>query len=59
MGFGWPLVVLPFLAAPAQRRFTRVLAKNYQLLNRASGTILVAIGILGILTEVIPNTTVV
>lgn len=59
MGFGWPLVVLPFLAAPAQRRFTQALANNHVLLNRASGTILVAIGVLGIITEVIPNTTVV
>lgn len=59
IGFGWPLVVLPFLAAPVQRRFTQVLANNYVLLNRASGTILIAIGIIGIFTEVLPNTDVV
>lgn len=55
VGFGWPLVVLPFFASAAQRNFTRWLAKNHLLLNRASGVLLVLIGIFGIVYEVIPN----
>ena len=29
LGFGWPLVLMPFLAAPFQRRFTKWMTQNY------------------------------
>ncbi len=55
LGFGWVLVVLPLLAIPLQRRFTKWLSQNYTLLTRVSGVLLVGIGIFGFATEVIPN----
>jgi cytochrome c-type biogenesis protein len=55
LGFGWVLAVLPLLAMPLQRRFTRWLTQNYTLLTRFSGVLLIAIGIFGFVTEVIPN----
>lgn len=55
LGFGWPLVLLPLLAASAQRRFTGWLSANYRLLTRISGALLLAIGLFGIWTEVLPN----
>lgn len=47
-GFGWPLVLLPFVALPFQRRFTRWMTNNYALLTRASGVLLIGIGLFGI-----------
>ncbi len=55
LGFGWPLVLLPLVAAPAQRRFTHWLTDRYALLTRASGTLLIGIGLFGTWTEVLPN----
>jgi cytochrome c-type biogenesis protein len=55
LGFGWPLLVLPFFALPLQRRATSWLGRNYQWLTRASGILLLAIGVYGIWTEVLPN----
>ncbi|MBK8434534.1 MAG: hypothetical protein IPL28_26005 [Chloroflexi bacterium] len=55
VGFGWPLVLLPFVATAAQRRFTRWMTQNYKLLTQFSGVLLVAIGLFGFITEVIPN----
>ena len=55
LGFGWPLVLLPFLAIPFQRRFTRWMTQNYGLLTRVSGVLLVAIGLLGIFTDLLPQ----
>jgi cytochrome c-type biogenesis protein len=54
-GFGWPLVVLPLIALPAQRRLVGWLTRNHQLLNRVSGVLLIAIGIFGTLTELVPQ----
>lgn len=51
LGFGWPLVLLPILAVPAQRHLTRWLAGNYSLLTRAAGLVLVGIGAFGAWTE--------
>ena len=53
LGFGWPLIALPLLAAPVQRQFTRWLARHYGLLNRASGLLLIAIGLFGAWTELL------
>lgn len=58
LGFGWMLVVLPFLAMSLQRRFTGWLTVNYKLLTRFSGLLLLAIGLLGLyeyFTEFAPN----
>jgi cytochrome c-type biogenesis protein len=55
VGFGWPLVLLPFIAMPFQRKFTRWMGQNYKLLARVSGVLLVGIGIYGLWVDVIPN----
>lgn len=54
LGFGWPLVLLPLLALPLQRRATGWLTRRHGLLIRLSGALLVGIGIFGIWTEVLP-----
>lgn len=55
LGFGWPLIVLPLIALPLQRRFTGWTTDNYKLLTRLSGVLLVAIGVLGIFYDLAPN----
>lgn len=55
LGFGWPLVLLPFIAAPLQKRFTRWMTRNYQLMARASGVLLILIGVAGIWVDLLPN----
>jgi cytochrome c-type biogenesis protein len=55
LGFGWPLVALPFLALPAQRLLTRGLAGQYGLLTRAAGLILIGIGAFGVWAEILPS----
>jgi cytochrome c-type biogenesis protein len=55
LGFGWPLALLPVVALPVQRRLVRWLAQHHDLLNRAAGLLLVAVGIFGILTELLPQ----
>lgn len=55
LGFGWPLVLLPLLAQPVQRRFTQWITKNYTTMTRISGALLIAIAILGITTDLLPN----
>lgn len=54
-GFGWPLVLLPFIAMPFQRKFTSWMGQNYKLLTRISGVLLVTIGVYGLWVDVIPN----
>jgi len=55
IGFGWPLVLLPFLASSFQRRLIGWTTKNYKLLTRASGMLLIAIGLAGIYVELLPQ----
>lgn len=55
IGFGWPLVLLPFIAMSIQRRFTSWMGQNHKLLTRISGVLLVAIGVFGLWVDVIPN----
>ncbi len=55
LGFGWPLVLLPVLALPLQRRTVGWLARHHTLLNRVSGVLLIAIGVFGIVTELLPQ----
>ena len=55
IGFGWPLVVLPFLTQPFQGQFTRWTTRHYRSLTAVSGVLLVAIGVVGFAVEVAPN----
>jgi cytochrome c-type biogenesis protein len=55
IGFGWPLVALPLVAAPFQRRSTKWLTQNYKLFTRISGTLLVGIGVYGFVKEILPK----
>ncbi len=55
LGFGWPLVVLPLVAAPMQRGITRWLAGNSQVLGRLAGAVLLAIAAFGFWVDVLPN----
>src|SRR5437762_12858896 len=55
IGFGWPLALLPFVALPLQRRLVRVLARNHLIFSRASGILLIAVGLFGIFTELLPQ----
>jgi cytochrome c-type biogenesis protein len=55
LGFGWPLVLLPLAAPPIQRRFIGWLTRNHSVLTRASGLLLIGIGIFGFVTEIVPN----
>lgn len=55
LGFGWPLLILPLIALPAQRRLVGRVARHHRLLNRVSGVLLVAIGLFGIATELLPR----
>lgn len=48
LGFGWPLILLPLVAIPLQKRFTRWMTQHYRPLTRMSGALLLLIGILGI-----------
>lgn len=55
LGFGWPLVLLPVLAVPLQRRGVAWLTHRHRLLTRMAGVALVAIGAFGVWSEVLPN----
>lgn len=55
LGFGWPLALLPFLAGALQRRLVRFLSYQHLSLTRASGLLLIAVGLFGIFTELLPR----
>ena len=55
LGFGWPLVLLPLLAAPVQRRATRFLTSHHRAIGAVSGVLLIFIAILGYWTEIRPS----
>lgn len=55
LGFGWPLVLLPLAAMPVQRRIVGWLSHNHDALNHAAGLLLIAVGVFGILTELLPQ----
>ena len=56
LGFGWPLVVLPMLAAPAQRQIMRFLTDHHRVIEVLTGGLLIAIAVYGYWTEVRPST---
>jgi cytochrome c-type biogenesis protein len=51
LGFGWPLVVLPFFAVPLQRRMTRWMAQHHRAITAASGVVLLAVAVIGLVAE--------
>jgi cytochrome c-type biogenesis protein len=55
LGFGWPLVVLPLLAAPKQQAITRFLARHHRPVTVVSGVLLVGIAVFGWWTDVRPS----
>lgn len=55
LGFGWPLVLLPFAAMPLQRRFTSWMTSNTGILTRFSGALLILIGFVGIYFDLLPT----
>ncbi len=57
LGFGWPLLVLPLLAVPFQRRFVGFLTRHHLMMARLSGALLVAVGVFGFITELLPQWT--
>jgi ABC-type nickel/cobalt efflux system permease component RcnA len=48
-------VVLPVLAAPAQRQITRFLARNHRAIEVLSALLLIGIAAWGFWTEIRPN----
>lgn len=55
LGFGWPLVVLPFLAAPVQRQFTGVLTRHHRGIQVTSGLLLIGVAAFGLWVDLVPN----
>lgn len=55
LGFGWPLVLLPLLAAPAQQRMTRFLTRNHRAITIVSGILLLAVAAAGWWFDIRPN----
>jgi cytochrome c-type biogenesis protein len=55
LGFGWPLVLLPLLAAPAQRSVTGFLTRHHRAVGIVSGLLLAAVAVLGYVNDVAPN----
>jgi len=51
LGFGWPLVLLPVLAVPAQRRFSGFLTRNHRAINVLSGILLIVVAIVGFVVD--------
>lgn len=55
LGFGWPLVALPFLATPVQRHITRWLARHDAIVGRLSGALLIVVAVFGFWADVLPS----
>lgn len=47
LGFGWPLVLLPLLAAPAQQTMTRFLTRHHRVITILSGLLLLGVAAAG------------
>lgn len=55
LGFGWPLALLPLVAAPLQRRLTGMLTRHHRLVTAVSGLLLVGVAVLGWYNDIRPN----
>ncbi len=53
LGFGWPLVLLPMIAVPAQRRFLGWMTRNHTMIERVAGALLVVVGLYGLVVDLI------
>lgn len=51
LGFGWPLVLLPFLAVPLQRRLTRWMARHHREISIGSGVMMLTVAAVGLAAE--------
>jgi cytochrome c-type biogenesis protein len=51
LGFGLPLVLLPFLADGVRTRLLRWMTRHHKTLMRVAGLLLIAVGIFGIVSE--------
>jgi cytochrome c-type biogenesis protein len=51
LGFGLPLVILPWLAEPTRKSATKWLLAHHVLLERIAGLLLIAVGIYGIIND--------
>jgi cytochrome c-type biogenesis protein len=51
LGFGLPLVVIPFLAEPVRDRLMRWMIRHHTTMMRVAGVLLVLVGIFGMLSE--------
>ncbi len=51
LGFGLPLLVLPFLAQPVRKSLLRWMTTHHDTLMRVAGVILIAVGVLGIIND--------
>ena len=54
LGFGWPLVLLPLLAAPKQQTITRFLGRHHRVITAGSGVLLIGIAVVGYWSDVRP-----
>ncbi len=55
LGFGWPLVLLPLLAAPKQQAITRFLGQHHRTIGALSGVLLIVIAGFGFWNDVRPT----
>ena len=55
LGFGWPLVALPFLAASVQQSATGFLTRHHRAVGVASGILLLTVAGIGLWQDVYPN----
>lgn len=55
LGFGWPLLALSLLAQPIQRHFLDWITHHHRLINQIVGMLLIAIGVIGIIYEILPQ----
>jgi cytochrome c-type biogenesis protein len=55
LGFGWPLVLLPLVAAPVQRGLTRFLTRHHRAITMGSGVLLVGVAGAGWWFDIRPN----
>jgi cytochrome c-type biogenesis protein len=51
LGFGWPLVLLPIIAVPLQRRFISWMVQRSNLITRVAGGLLLAVGLYGVILD--------
>lgn len=55
LGFGWPLVLIPLLAASGQQAITRFLTRRHRPITIGSGVLLLAVAFIGWQVDIRPN----